>query len=507
MNPCVLAIDIGTSSTRAIVFDAAGSAVEGLRAQAVCAPRTEPPGASEFDADALVEAAAGCVDTVLREARAQKVPIAAVGVCAFWHSMVGVDAAGRAVTPLYTWADTRAGDAARRLREQLDPDAVHARTGCALHPSYLPARLLWLSETEPELFRRAVCWLSPGEYLFLRLFGEPHCSVSMASATGLFHQNACDWDEEMLAALPIGRENLPILEPPPGPLLRKEGERAPSPYKEEGRGGVYGLRPGWTARWPELSGVPWIPALGDGAASNAGSGCATDRRIAVNLGTSGAIRVLWRAERVEIPPELWCYRMDRERFVMGGAFSDGGAAYAWARDTLTLPDAGEIERRLGTRPPDAHGLTFLPFLAGERSVGWRPEARATLHGLNAGTTSLDIMQAVMEAVALRFMLVAEALQRHFPSAREIVASGRALAQSPVWARMLADALGRPITLLEECEASSRGAALAALREIGLLQNEADAPLPTGRLIAPSPDRHEIFQRALARQQELYRRML
>lgn len=483
----VLALDIGTSSARALIFDAGGQAVQGLRAQVEYRMRTDPPGASEMDADALVNHAASCIDNVLQVAGKDAGRISAVGVCTFWHSMVGVDAQNRAVSPLYTWADARPADAARRLQKRLDADAVHARTGCAIHPSYFPARLLWLAETQPELYARVSQWVSPGEYLFLRLFGEAGCSLSMASATGLLDQNRCDWDTELLQLLSLSPSNF-------SPLTDTDQP-------------VSGLQGDWAGRWPALSHVLWVPAIGDGAASNLGSGCATDRRIAINLGTSGAIRVLWRAESMQIPPELWCYRLDRSRFVMGAAFSDGGEVYAWMRRTLLLPESAEIEQMLTSRPPDCHGLTFLPFLGGERSTGWRPDARATLHGLCLSTTPLDILQAGMEAVALRFALVADVLRRYFPQAKEIIASGGALAQSPVWARMIADALGQPLILSSESEASSRGAALVALKVANLLADEADAPAPLGPVVQPDRERHAAYQRALARQQELYQRLL
>lgn len=486
-GPWVLALDIGTSSARALIFDADGRAVRGLRAQAEYRMRTDPPGASEIDADALVNHAASCIDNVLQAAGKDAGRISAVGVCTFWHSMVGVDARNRAVTPLYTWADARPADAARRLQKRLDLDAVHARTGCAIHPSYFPARLLWLAETQPELYARVSRWVSPGEYLFLRLFGEADCSLSMASATGLLDQNRCDWDAELLQVLALSPASF-------------------SPLTDTDRT-LSGLQGEWAGRWPALARVPWVPAIGDGAASNLGSGCATDRRIAINLGTSGAIRVLWRAERVQIPPELWCYRLDRSRFVMGGAFSDGGEVYAWMRRALLLPESAQIEQELASRLPDCHGLTFLPFLGGERSIGWRPDARATLHGLSLSTTPLDILQAGMEAVALRFALVADVLRRYFPRAEEIVASGGALAQSPVWARMIADALGHPLIFSSESEASSRGAALVALKSADLLADEADAPAPLGPLVQPDRERHEAYRRALTRQQDLYRRLL
>src|SRR5207244_3671602 len=135
-EPWVLALDIGTSSARALVFDSNGRAIPGLRAQTSYAIRTSPPCAATLAADELIQCVAGCIDTVLDSA--DKTPIAAVGISTFWHSMVGADRNGQAITPLYTWADTRAADAAKKLRESLDSAAVHGRTGSAIHPSSFP---------------------------------------------------------------------------------------------------------------------------------------------------------------------------------------------------------------------------------------------------------------------------------------------------------------------------------------------------------------------------------
>jgi gluconokinase len=302
MADLVLAIDIGTSSVRAIAFDTSGRAVDPLRAQVHYAPETDDSGAATFDADWLVEQAVSCIDQVVGHVAGTKDRILAVGTTTFWHSMVGIDSEGRAVTPLITWADTRPGDAAARLKTALDPSAYHARTGCAIHSSYFPARLNWLSESDPEMFGRAAKWVSPGEFLYQTLFGHSACSICMASGTGLLNQNACDWDDETIAALPITRSNLSTLTDLDAPAM--------------------GLTEPWRSRWPELADVPWVPAIGDGAASNLGSGCDTERRIAINLGTSGAIRVMWQADNLEIPLDLWCYRLDRAR-------ADGGSVQRW----------------------------------------------------------------------------------------------------------------------------------------------------------------------------------
>src|ERR1035438_2171079 len=130
--------------------------------------------------------------------RARGITPAAVAVDTFWHSLAGVDADGNPTTPLLHPFDTRSAHAAKQLAQRVDDRAQHKRTGCVIHPSYPPAKLLWLSQTQPEAFRRTKHWISAGEFLFLRFFGKPTASTSMVSAGGLWDQNANDYDAEML---------------------------------------------------------------------------------------------------------------------------------------------------------------------------------------------------------------------------------------------------------------------------------------------------------------------
>ena len=190
-----------------------------------------------------------------------------------------------------------------------------------------------------------------------------------------------------------------------------------------------------------------LPPIADGAANSIGSGCTTRDKMALMVGTSGAMRVIYEGEPAnELPPALWSYRVDRRRVIVGGALSDGGALFGWMRQTLALRgDAESIERQLEEIEPDSHGLTVLPFWAGERSTGWATDARGGILGITLHTRPIEILRAAMEAVAYRFALLAESLETFAPGAA-IVASGNALRASPVWLQMIADVLGRPVLL-------------------------------------------------------------
>jgi gluconokinase len=432
----VLALDVGSSSVRAQCFDERGEAIDELRQERYAGD----------DPDEIV--------ALVRSAIAGREDSAdAVGASCFGHSLLALDAQGRPLTPVLGWRDTRSAAAADRLRRDHDTDAVHARTGAHLHPSFWPAKLAWLAGEQPDVFRRAARFVSFCDYLYAQLLGvEPTASWSIASGTGLLDLGARAWDSELLAAVGV----------------------------DEGR-------------LPRLGDEPcgsWYPALIDGACSNLGAGCTDRGRAALMVGTSGALRILHETDRPEPKPGLFLYLLDERRVVEGGALSDGGNLYAWLAQTLA-PSAGS----LSGRSPSDHGLTFLPFLGGERSTGWDPDARGVISGLTFATTSLDIRQAALEGVAFRFAAIADLL----PGLEEVVATGGGLLRDPEWIQIMADALARPVLVSGVDEASLRGAAVSVLERLG--DEPVDAPIAAA--CRPREEASAAYGSAREEQQRLY----
>ncbi|MDQ3412423.1 MAG: FGGY-family carbohydrate kinase, partial [Chloroflexota bacterium] len=178
------------------------------------------------------------------------------------------------------------------------------------------------------------------------------------------------------------------------------------------------------------------------------------------------------------------------------------------RELLDLPIAGPAMAKASTLPPDAHGLTMLPFVAGERSPGWHDGATGVIAGLTLATRPEDLVRAAMEAVAYRFGRIFDRLRPLSPARDdelEIVANGGAIVNSPVWLQIVADVLGHPIIALPaEDEATARGAAIVAQIAAGILPDLAAAADPAGEatLYTPDPDRHQIYQAGRGRQVEL-----
>lgn len=348
----------------------------------------------------------------------------------FWHSLLGLDRAGHPLTPIYTWADARGAKDAARLRTQLDERTIQQRTGCMLRASFWPARLNWLRRTQPKLFRRVARWVSPAEWIFEEIFEQRACSHSMASGTGLYHLGRRDWDPEMVQFSGLTTEQL-------GPLRDRL----------------------------ETDGKTVFPAIGDGAAGNLGSGATRPGFVAVNLGTSAAVRTV-PPPNAPLPFGLFKFVVDQERDLLGGAISNAGNLRAWFLRELRLPEEERaLERLLREKSPGATRLTMLPFWVGERAPTWPENLTGTVVGLSQATTAADLLQAAFCAVSFRLAEILEQIEAALGRPKKIIVSG-GIQQSPAWLQILANSLGRDLEICTDQEASLRGAAVHALEQLG-----------------------------------------
>lgn len=472
-----LAVDIGSSSVRAMLLDPAGQAV--ARTQTRYESHTTPEGGVEIDPALLSGIIFECIDRVLAERGGRE--IGAVAMDTLVANVFGIGDDGAPVTPIYTWADRRGSELAPQLREALDPGAYTARTGARVHTSYWPLRLMWLHDTQPDVYGRAAHWLSIGEYVLYRIFGARRVSLSAASWSGLLNRHTNDWDAETLEVvsrfIPIRRAMLSEVSDEP----------------------LSGLRGEWAARWPALRAVPWHPAIGDGVASNIGAGCTGADHIALNVGTSGAMRIVVAGRPAQVPDGLFAYCVDGTRSLVGGALSNAGNLYAWLSRTLQLPGADDLLAAVERIAPDSHKLTILPFLAGERAPGWNDRAQAVFLGMTFDTEPVHLVRAALEAIAYRFYQIARRLEPLRAEGAVYIASGAAILNSPPWMQIMADVLNAPVYANLEPEATIRGAMYMAL---GLN--------PTPRLGAcydPDAGHNAIYREAITRQEALYTRLL
>ncbi len=435
----VLALDLGTSSVRALVFDADGKAVPDLLARRPTHLAIDDGGKAELDPEQVVGAIGECLDELRDGGHLD--PVEDVAISSAWHSVIAADRAGRPLTGALTWADTRAAGLVPALRERADPDRLLAETGALPHTTFWTAKVPWLARTVSPPPAR---YLGLAEYVTGRLLGDEGASISMASGTGLLGLETMAWSPEALDLADVGPGALPeVLAPGWTGRLRPEGAR----------------------RWPALAGATWHPVTGDGAASNVGAGCVTPEYANVNIGTSAAIRAVHDDPGAPLHRELWRYRVDERRLVTGAAFSGGGNLWAWAKQVLRLPGDDEMEAALASVPPGAEGVSVMPYHAGARVPLDLLAGSGAILGLSLATTAVEIVAATLEAVCFGLAAGLEALEAALPAPPELVASGGAVVASPWWQQTMANVFDRPVLVTDEPEASARGAALVAVGRV------------------------------------------
>jgi gluconokinase len=454
-EPLILALDIGTSSSRAMFFDIAARRVGPFASQHHHPLLTSPDGKAEIEPGALLGAARSCITEMLHRRRAdgnlRARPIGAIGMSCFSHGLVGCTEKGEAITRIIAPGDTRCRDAAAVLRKRFDEKKIHARTGCMLRTAFWPAKMAWLRRIEPRLFDRVRQWMSPAEWLQLRLAGDARCAIGMASSTGLFDPAALKWDAGMVKSADLSLEKLRPLGDEPTPVG--------GPFAQE---------------FQELRGVPWFPGIGDSAAVTLGCGASHAGLAAFTIGESAALQFM-RDGVPTAPFGLACHRVDGRRHIVGASLANAGNLRTWCLRELRLTDGPELDAALAARPGPQHGLAVLPFWNTEGAPSWNEDSAGAIHGIRQSTTALDILQAVTEATCHRIALVAELAGDGHAAPKIIFSSDRLRSASAL--ERIANVLGRPIYPSDEPEPASRGAAVFALEKLGY-------PIPPQKLINP-----------------------
>ncbi|MEP6822725.1 MAG: gluconokinase, partial [Chthoniobacterales bacterium] len=472
--PLVLAMDIGSSSVRTAFFSANGQRCLPSTASRKYSVKYSGDGGAELDASLILRAASSCVRETLRWRRDSNshrhAPIAAISGSSFWHSLLALDRAHQPLTPVYMWADTRCVSDAKALRHRLSERVIHARTGCMLRAPFWPAKLRWLRRTQPSLFKQTAMWVSPADWIYRELFGSATTSHSMANGTGLYNLKTATWDEELCRCCRV--------RPAQFDALAVRAEAAATSF-------------------PELRGVQVFAAIGDGAASNLGSGADRAGKIAITIGTSGAVReILSRREATaRIPFGLFKYVVDEKRFVLGGAVSNGGNLREWFLREFQLSKVNSLSRRAAANDT----LTILPFLVSERAPTWPEDLHGAITGLTPAIQARDLLRAGMTASFYRLAAILDQLEPATES--EVIVSGGVL-HAPASLAILADCLGRDIRISRELESSLRGAAVYALEQIGYQPT----PLRPGRIVRCRPEFAALHRERRTKQEDLERRL-
>ncbi|HET7580294.1 MAG TPA: gluconokinase [Bacillales bacterium] len=449
----IIGVDIGTTSTKTIAFDHEGNIL--VKASREYPLYSEPAGRAEQDPDEIYEALVETLRSAVKTISGQGWQVEAVAFSAAMHSLIAVDEDGHPLTRSITWADQRSVEEADRLRENGQGLAIYRRTGTPIHPMSPLTKLIWFKKNDPDLYQKTHKWISLKEYVFYRLFNEFIIDYSIASATGLFHLENLDWDEEALQLTGLEREQL--------------SRPVPTTYTLKGLDSKIASHIGLDEE------TPFIVGASDGVLANLGVGAVENGSVACSIGTSGAVRTVVSKPVTDPEGKLFCYALTENQWVIGGPINNGGIAFRWLRDNIyeDLADDPDAYNRLTDKAeqvaPGAGGLMFLPYLTGERAPYWNADMKGVFFGLTLNHGRNDMIRSVLEGVIYQLDMVVEALRNSGVRPQEFRATG-GFTKSALWRQIMADVFDRDILVPSNTSSSCFGAALLGMKALGWIED-------------------------------------
>lgn len=440
MPEALLAIDVGTTNVKGVVFRPdAPPALSVKRIGHSIEPST---GAAEQNPEEIVRAVFSIVKELTPKAGAR---VGAIALSSQMHALGVLGKDGRPKTMLLTYFDTRAAKFVKEI-EKVGYE-LYLETGCPPLHVYPLVKILYLkSRGVPAHGDRFL--ISAKDYVLLRLTGEHVLDLPTASGSQLLNVSRLRWSELALTLGGIDEDSLPRL---------VEGEE-PLPLSPEAAGEL-GL-PGDTVVYPGLS---------DAAANQLGVGANKEGELAVNLGTSAAVRVL--SEQTTFDDErmrFFVYYAGRRKWLIGGAVNNGGIVLEWLSKNLlqaeveyakaaSVPIGDLVDRVIMSSPPGARGLVALPFLAGgERFPVRNPAAKCLIHGLTLSHTRADIARALLEGVAFTLRWIYSAMQERGVRKAQLLRVGGGAASLRSWRQILSDVFETPLCYNPGEESALRG---------------------------------------------------
>lgn len=430
----VVAVDQGTTGTKSYSYDDSGHfAAVATFEHTQSYPQ---PGWVEHDPEELIRhvteaiAAAGRVD--------------AIGIDNQGETVIAWDArSGRPIHAAIVWQDDRTKDVTERLKAEGAEELTLARAGLPLDPYFSASKLRWFIDNAPEakgLLKQGRLRLGTSEAFFLaRLTGHFVTDVTNASRTSLMSLDTFRWDAELCELFGVPMECLPEIRPSTGPF-------------------------------GEHRGVPVTASLVDQQSALYGHGCAAPGDIKITFGTGAFVLAIAGAERLNggrfgiVPTVAWQQLEEAPFFALEGGVYNAASAVNWARQLGLFSDYAEISAFAG-KPAILRDLAFVPALSGLACPHWDRSAAGLWIGLGLDTTRTDLMQSLIEGVALRAAEVVAAMAELLPLGAAVSIDG-GMARNPYLQQFLADVTGRSIVVPSSTDLTALGTARMAMRGLG-----------------------------------------
>ncbi|MDF2510330.1 MAG: gntK [Herbinix sp.] len=454
MGQYYLGIDIGTTSTKSIVFAKDGKIVsKSTKEYPIYSPRKD---FKEQEPEEMLAAVILTLKDSMERANIDPENIAFISFSSMMHSIIAVDENGDPLTRCIIWNDNRSAPYAEEYKRNGKGREFYIKTGTPTHSMSPLYKLMWLKDNEPDLYQKAYKFISVKEYIFYKLFHEYVVDYSIASATGMFNIFDLRWDKDILETLRLGEHKLSRLVPTTHIMSNLDPEIC--------------AKTGLTKK------TRFVVGASDGCLANLGSNAIEPGVAAATIGTSGAVRVVANKPITDEKERCFCYYLSENKYVVGGAINNGGIVYRWFRDEFGEVEKEQakkrnidpyelINRRVEDTKPGSEGLLFLPFLTGERAPYWNTNLRGAYIGISDRHSKSHFARALLEGICYDMNDVLDALNELVGDVKCIYANG-GFVRSLIWVQMLCNVFNLDVFISDNYESSCIGAIMLGMLAVG-----------------------------------------
>ncbi|MBC1336451.1 gluconokinase [Listeria booriae] len=470
----VMGVDIGTTSTKAVIFDGNGEVI--ARESRGYPLLTDDSGMAEQEPEAILDAVVTAMNVVMERSALDAESVKAVAFSAAMHSLIAVDADGKPLTNCITWADNRSSEALERRKRDFYLHQVYEKTGTPIHPMSPFAKICWLQDDFPDIVAKTAHFIGIKSYVLHALFGEYVIDEALASASGLYNIVEHQWERLSLDITGITANQLPKVVTETKTFQK--------------------VLPSWQNKLHMAENTIFVVGSSDGALANVGIGSVGEHDVTLTVGTSGAVRKLTKKFHVDDWQRTFCYGVADGYFVQGGAVNNGGAVIAWGLEQFGTKSERENHdftsfiNALKTTSPGANGLLFQPYLLGERAPYWTDQIRGSFIGVTINHKREHFIRAILEGIAFNLAHVYEVISD--PNDKIYVTGG--ISQNPIWCQLIADVFRREVIVPHTIEGSSLGAAILAMQALNKQTTFAlPNKLPPSQIYQPNPENVVMYE--------------
>ncbi|PLT36000.1 gluconokinase [Bacillus sp. V5-8f] len=457
MTNYMLGVDIGTTSTKAVLFSEKGDVIQ---QENIGYPLYTPDiSTAEQDPEEIFQTVTTAISNIMTQHSQKKLSF--ISFSSAMHSVIAIDENDRPLTRCITWADNRSEAWSHKIKDEWNGHEIYKRTGTPIHPMSPLSKIVWIVNERSEIATKTKKYIGIKEYIFKKLFNRYVVDHSLASAMGMMNLKNLDWDAEALKIAGITPDQLSDLVPTTQIFTDCHPELARQ----------MGIDPS----------TPFVIGASDGVLSNLGVNAIGKGEIAVTIGTSGAIRTIIDQPQTDEKGRIFCYALTEKHWVIGGPVNNGGMVLRWIRDEFASSEM-ETAKRLGIDPydvltkiaervrPGADGLLFHPYLAGERAPLWNPDVRGSFFGLTMSHKKEHMIRAALEGVIYNLYTVFLALNECMDGPVTRIQATGGFARSDVWRQMMSDIFDSEVVVPESYESSCLGACILGLYAVGKIDS-------------------------------------